>query len=60
MRKEKRPPSAAAPADLAARPAPRRKRYEPPRVVDYGRVSKLTQTGGVTTKDTGSMRQVCL
>ncbi|PYR78967.1 MAG: hypothetical protein DMF86_04715 [Acidobacteria bacterium] len=40
--------------------APRRKRYEPPRVVDYGRVSKLTQTGGITTKDNGNMFRVCL
>lgn len=60
MRNEKRPASADAPADGAAPSAPRRKRYEPPRVVDYGRVSKLTQTGGATTKDTGSMRQICL
>jgi hypothetical protein len=60
MRNEKRPASADPPADRAARPSPGRKRYEPPRVVDYGRVSKLTQTGGATTKDTGSMRQVCL
>jgi hypothetical protein len=42
------------------RTAPRRRRYEPPRVVDYGRVSKLTQTGGNTTKDSGNMLRVCL
>jgi hypothetical protein len=37
-----------------------RRRYEKPRLVDYGPVSKLTQTGGITTRDTGSMKQVCL
>ena len=35
-------------------PAPR-KRYEPPRLIDYGRISALTQSGGITTKDSGSM-----
>jgi hypothetical protein len=37
-----------------------KRRYEKPRLVDYGRVSKLTQTGGITTKDVGSMERVCL
>jgi hypothetical protein len=41
-------------------PAGGRRRYVPPRVVDYGSVSKLTQTGGITTKDAGNMKQVCL
>lgn len=42
-------------------PAPRAKRrYEKPRLVDYGAVSKLTQTGGITSRDTGGMKQVCL
>ena len=31
--------------------------YEKPRLVDYGLVTKLTQTGGITTRDTGSMRR---
>jgi hypothetical protein len=41
-------------------PRPTRRRYEPPKLVEYGSVGKLTQTGGVTTKDTGSMKRVCL
>lgn len=32
-----------------------RKRYEAPRLIDYGHISKLTQTGGITTKDIGNM-----
>jgi hypothetical protein len=35
-----------------------RKRYEPPRLVDYGRIAKLTQSGGITTKDFGNMFRV--
>jgi hypothetical protein len=50
--------------DPAARPVPARagtrRRYEKPRLVDYGAVSKLTQTGGVTTPDNMSMQQRCL
>jgi hypothetical protein len=41
--------------DRAATPAVDRdgkKRYETPRLVDYGPVSKLTQTGGITVSDT--------
>lgn len=41
-------------------PQPARRRYEPPRLVEYGSVGKLTQAGGTTTKDTGSMLRVCL
>jgi hypothetical protein len=37
-----------------------RRRYEAPRLVEYGSVGKLTQTGGQTTKDTGNMKRVCL
>ena len=37
-----------------------RKRYEAPRLIDYGPVSKLTQTGGITTMDMGQQKQVCL
>lgn len=37
-----------------------RKRYEAPRLTDYGPVSKLTQTGGITTRDKGLQKQVCL
>jgi hypothetical protein len=35
-------------------------RYQKPRLVDYGKVSKLTQTGGITTRDTGTRKRVCL
>jgi hypothetical protein len=41
-------------------PLPQRQRYESPRLVDYGRIGKLTQTGGITTKDSGSMFRRCL
>ncbi len=37
-----------------------RKRYEAPRLTDYGPISKLTQTGGITTRDKGTQKQVCL
>jgi hypothetical protein len=61
VRNEQKRPAPKNPArDRDARSAPRRRRYETPRVVDYGRVSKLTQTGGVTTKDSGNMLRVCL
>ncbi len=41
-------------------PRPARRRYEPPRVTDYGSVGKLTQTGGATRRDKGNMKRVCL
>jgi hypothetical protein len=41
-----------------AGPMATRRPYIPPRIVDYGSVSKLTQTGGVTTMDTGSMKAI--
>lgn len=37
-----------------------KRRYQTPRLVEYGHVGKLTQTGGVTTKDIGNMLRVCL
>jgi hypothetical protein len=37
-----------------------RRPYEKPRLVDYGLVSKLTLTGGITTKDVGNMERRCL
>ncbi len=37
-----------------------KRRYEKPRLTDYGPVSKLTQSGSVTNKDTGSMFRPCL
>jgi len=37
-----------------------KKPYEKPRLIDYGLVSKLTLTGGITTRDTGSMERRCL
>ena len=44
----------------ADQPSRTKRRYEKPRLVDHGRVSKLTQTGGITTRDTGTMKRVCL
>jgi hypothetical protein len=60
MRDEKRAARGEEPGGREPRPVPRRRRYEPPRIVDYGRVSKLTQTGGATTKDNGNMARLCL
>jgi len=45
--------------DAGARPTPK-KAYTAPRLVEYGSVAKLTQTGGITVKDTGGMRRACL
>jgi hypothetical protein len=45
-----RPSSAEAGAD-------RRRKYEPPTLVDYGDIATLTQTGGLTTKDQGSKQR---
>jgi hypothetical protein len=39
---------------------PPRRSYEKPRLTDYGLVSKLTLTGGITTRDTGNMKRHCL
>lgn len=46
-----RPPAARKPA---------KKAYAAPRLVEYGSVAKLTQTGGVTVMDIGSMQRACL
>ena len=40
--------------------APAKRRYEKPRLTDYGPVSKLTQSGSFTTHDTGNMFRPCL
>jgi hypothetical protein len=42
------------------REAQSRKPYETPRLIDYGPVSKLTQSNGITVQDQGSHKQVCL
>ena len=39
---------------------PPKRKYEKPLLTDYGLVSKLTLTGGITTRDLGSMKQPCL
>jgi hypothetical protein len=44
----------------AARERGGKRRYEKPRLIDYGPVSKLTQTGGITTPDNKTMFRVCL
>jgi hypothetical protein len=43
-----------------AKPGAPKRRYEKPRLVDYGHVTKLTLTGGITTRDTGTMKRQCL
>jgi hypothetical protein len=50
------------PGDRPARsaPDPPRRSYEKPRLTDYGTVSKLTLTGGITTRDLGAMKRRCL
>lgn len=37
---------------------PERKAYTPPRLVEYGDVRKLTQSGGHTTHDVGPSRKL--
>jgi len=37
-----------------------KRKYEKPRLTDYGLVSKLTLTGGITTRDSSSMFRPCL
>lgn len=37
-------------------PSPERKRYEAPKLVEYGDIAKLTQTGGLTKSDGGSKK----
>lgn len=56
MTERNTPPQAAA-GDNRRQPRGARKRYEAPRLIDYGRISKLTQTGGITSKDQGSMER---
>jgi hypothetical protein len=50
------PPRPAVREDRPRQPGAR-KRYEAPRLIDYGRISKLTQTGGITVKDSGNMER---
>jgi len=66
---ERRPAMARESGKRSGRPgAPRppakrtsaKKAYAAPRLVEYGSVAKLTQTGGITVKDGGGMRQMCL
>lgn len=46
------------PGDVEPRGARRAKRpYVPPQLVVYGNVAKLTQTGGISVKDMGSMKR---
>ena len=53
------PESNGAAPDRRSAPGPR-KPYERPRLIDYGPVSKLTQSNGITVSDGGNMKQVCL
>jgi hypothetical protein len=59
MEPRKRPVSPEKDPSSGTAPSAKR-RYEPPRLVEYGSVGKLTQSGGVTTKDSGNMKRVCL
>lgn len=47
------------PPDPGTRATPK-KAYTAPRLVEYGSVAKLTQTGGITVKDLGTMQRACL
>jgi hypothetical protein len=51
------PPEPGRPSAPAPRAAQSRKRYETPRLTDFGPVSKLTQGGGFTANDGGGMKQ---
>ena len=55
--KREKPAGAPSPPDSPPRG---KARYQKPRLIDYGKVSKLTQTGGITTRDTGTRKRVCL
>lgn len=37
-----------------------KRRYEKPRLIDYGPVNKLTQTGGISVVDNRTMFRPCL
>ena len=37
--------------------SPERKKYEPPTLIEYGDIAKLTQTGGASVKDGGGTRK---
>jgi hypothetical protein len=39
----------------AADEEPPRRKYEKPRLIEYGHVARLTQSGGLSTKDFGNM-----
>ena len=53
-------PDKAKPGDAGKAGERAKRRYEKPSLTDYGHVSKLTLTGGITTRDIGSMKQQCL
>ena len=55
MTDDAKPPEATTTPPSAS--APGRRRYVPPRVIDYGHVGKLTQSGGITVKDFGNMER---
>lgn len=47
------------PSKVPAEPGvpPSRRPYEAPQLVKYGDIATLTQTGGLTKKDTGTKKQ---
>ena len=49
------------PVPRAADETSPRKLYQPPKLVEYGTVAKLTQSGGATVRDGFAMRRMsCL
>ena len=57
MTDEPRRPSGQAGPEERAPGAETKKRYTAPKLITYGSVAKLTQTGGISVKDMGSMKQ---
>jgi hypothetical protein len=47
-------------SEPVVRPDQRKRRYEKPRLIDYGPVNKLTQTGGISVTDNRTMFRPCL
>jgi hypothetical protein len=50
----------AAGSEPLVRTEPTKRRYEKPRLIDYGPVNKLTQTGGISVTDNRAMFRPCL
>jgi hypothetical protein len=57
MSNDIRNPSSAEDSAAATGVPDQRKPYEPPRLIEYGSIAKLTETGGLTTRDQGNRRR---